>query len=436
MIPRYELPEMASVFTDRARFVAWLEVEILALEGWAAIGRISSEDAAAVRQRAPEIDSEFVAAVGERETVTNHDLAAFVDVLQSRIDHPSARWLHYGLTSSDVVDTALATVLKRAGELLVSASSGLVSILKARALEHMSTPIAGRTHGMFAEPTTFGAKLALFCLQADRDRHRLQRAVSTIAAGKLSGAVGTYSNIDPRVEAYVCKRLGLVAVPASQVVARDRHADLVLAAAQAATTVEAIATEVRLLSASEVGEVSEHFAAGAKGSSAMPHKRNPILSERLCGIARMLRGYAVPALENVALWHERDISHSSVERIVLADALQLAYYSLVKCMELVAGLDVHSERMLENLTSGSSQLVFSQSLLLAMIEAGTERDKAYRIVQRDSVAALGDGRCLSEVAAKDPDVRLAPDELARVFSLERVLANVGRFAEALEEVEG
>jgi adenylosuccinate lyase len=435
VIPRYSLPEMASLFTDEARLEMWLEVELLAAEGWARSGVVPEPDAAALRARAPKVDAELVAAVNERERVTDHDLAAFVDVVQGSIGGSEAGWLHYGLTSSDVVDTALCAVLVHAADLLLGASDGLVAALKARAGEFIDTPMAGRTHGMQAEPTTFGAKLALWCLQADRDRTRLRRAREAVAVGKLSGAVGTYSNIDPAVEAYVCGALGLTPVPSTQVIARDRHAELLWACAAIGATVELIGTEVRHLARTEVGEVEEAFASGQKGSSAMPHKRNPILSERLCGLGRVLRGYLGAGLEDVALWHERDISHSSVERVVLPDACLLAYYVLRKATALVEGLVVHPKRMLENLTSVSHGLIFSQPVLLALVAGGLERDVAYRIVQRDTRIAWEQRRPLRAVLEEDPEVALDPVVLEEAFSLERSLLHVGRFLDALSEVQ-
>jgi adenylosuccinate lyase len=358
-----------------------------------------------------------------------------VDVVQDAVGSPEGSWVHYGLTSSDVVDTALCATLTRAADLLLSASDGLVAALKARATEFIDTPMAGRTHGMQAEPTTFGAKLALWCLQADRDRRRLRSAREAIAVGKLSGAVGTYSNIDPAVEAHVCHALGLTPVPATQVIARDRHAELLWACASAGATIELIGTEVRHLARTEVGEAEEAFGSGQKGSSAMPHKRNPILSERLCGLARVLRGYLGAGIEDVALWHERDISHSSVERVVLPDACLLTYYVLRKATGLVEGLVVHPERMLENLTTTSHGLVFSQPVLLALVASGLERDAAYRIVQRDARLAWEERRPLRAVLEADPEVTLDRAELDEAFSLDRALRHVHRFADALSEVQ-
>jgi adenylosuccinate lyase len=436
MIPRYSLPEMAALFTDEARLETWLEVELLAVEGWAEVGAIPGSEAAAVRARAPKVTAELVGAVNQREQVTDHDVAAFVDVVQEVIGPPEGAWIHYGLTSSDVVDTALCATLTQAVDLLLAGSDELVSALERRAREHIDTPLAGRTHGMHAEPTTFGAKLALWCLQADRDRQRLRAARARIAVGKLSGAVGTYSNIDPRVEAHVCSALGLVPVPATQVIARDRHAELLWACAAVGATVEMIATEIRHLARTEVGEVEEPFAAGQKGSSAMPHKRNPILSERLSGLARVLRGYLEAGLQDVALWHERDISHSSVERVVLPDACLLAYYVLRKSAGLVDRLVVHAERMRANVTEGSYGLVFSQAVLLALVASGMERDGAYRIVQRDARRAWEERRPLRAVLEEDPDVSLDGATLDEAFSLDRSLHHVHRFLDALDALDG
>jgi adenylosuccinate lyase len=436
VIPRYSLPEMAALFTDEARFEMWLEVELLAVEGWAQMGVIPREAAAAVRARAPKVTPELVAAVNDRERVTDHDVAAFVDVVQDAIGAPEGSWVHYGLTSSDVVDTALCATLTRAADLLLDASGALVSVLKARALEFMDTPMPGRTHGMHAEPTTFGAKLALWCLQADRDRDRLGAARRAIAVGKLSGAVGTYSNIDPAVETFVCGALGLTPVPATQVIARDRHAELLWACASVGATVEMIGTEIRHLARTEVGEVEEAFAAGQKGSSSMPHKRNPVLSERLSGLARVLRGYLGAGLEDVALWHERDISHSSVERVILPDACLLTYYVLRRAAGLVQNLVVHADRMRSNVLEGSFGLVFSQPVLLALVESGMGRDAAYRVVQRDARLAWAEKRAFRAVLESDPECTLDGAALDRAFSLERALQHVGRFTSAIEEVEG
>ncbi len=432
MIRRYSPPDMAALFTDRARLRAWLEVEMLAVEGLATLGRVPHADAAAIRRRAPQVDDAFVADVEAREQVTDHDVAAFVDVVQARIGGREASWVHYGLTSSDVVDTAQCATLVRAADLLIGSAAALVAALRARAEELIDVPVAGRTHGMQAEPTTLGAKFALWALQADRDRQRLRRARRAVAVGKLSGAVGTYSNVDPGVETYVCRALGLEPVPATQVIARDRHAEYLYACGSVGSTVELIATEVRLLARSEIGEVEEPFAPGQKGSSAMPHKRNPVLSERLCGLARLLRGYVGAGLEDVALWHERDISHSSVERVALPDASLLACYVLRKTTALVSGLIVHADRARDNI----SDLVFSQSVLLGLVDAGFSRDDAYRIVQRDAQAAAAARRRFREVLEEDVEVPFDAAALDEIFDLDRVLRHRRRFLEALEPLDG
>jgi adenylosuccinate lyase len=433
VIPRYSLPEIADLFTDEARFGAWLEVEVLAIEAWARIGVVPDADARAIRERA----GFDVAAVHERERVTDHDVAAFVDVVQEHVGQPAGAWVHYGLTSSDVVDTALCLQLTRATDRVLDAAARLESAITARAHEFRDTPMVGRTHGIHAEPTTFGAKLALWAMQVRRDRERLARARENIAVGKLSGAVGTYSNVDPRVEQYVCERLGLRPVPATQVIARDRHAELMYACASVGASVEAFALEVRHLQRTEVREAEEGFRAGQqKGSSAMPHKRNPIKSEQLTGLARVLRGNLQAALEDVALWHERDISHSSVERIILPDSLMLAYYVLERFRQVVENLRVHPERMLENLDS-SYGLVFSQPVLLALVESGMARDDAYRVVQRNAMRAWDERRMFRDLLRDDPDVTKVLDEarLDECFDLKRALANVGRTFDALDAME-
>ncbi len=443
MIPRYSMPEMAVVFAEETRFGLWLEIELLAVEALSQIGVVPPGHAAACRARAPIVDADFVRRVAAREAVTDHDVAAFVDLVQESIGPPEGSWIHYGLTSSDVTDTALCATLARSAGLLLAALDGLVSVLKRRAFEFATLPTVGRTHGMHAEPTTFGTKLALACLQADRDRGRLRRAEEAISVGKLSGAVGTYSNIDPFIEQYVCDALGLCPVPATQVIARDRHGEYLYACAALGTTIESLATEIRHLQRTEVAEVEEPFKKGQKGSSAMPHKRNPITAERLVGLARVLRGYLVTGLEDVALWHERDISHSSVERIVLPDASLVAYYAIKTMTKLVDGLVVNTERMRENLFEGSHGLVFSQPVLLALVGAGLTRDAAYRIVQRTARASHEQRRPFRDVLSEDAEVTAAfggadaaSRSLDQAFDLARALIHVGRTFEALENVPG
>ncbi len=431
MIPRYSPRDVAELFSDVHRFDTMLEVEILAAEGLARHGAIPAGDVAVLRARRPVVDAKFVADVDERELTTNHDTAAFVDVVQSRIAVPEGAWIHYGMTSSDVVDTALCYTLTRAVDIVIAEATALRNALTRRAFESIDWPITGRTHGMHAEPTTYGAKFALFALQVDRDIVRATNARAAIAVGKLSGAVGTYSNIDPAVEDYVCAALGLRPVPATQVIARDRHAEVLYACAALGTSMEQFALEVRHLARSEVGEAQEPFAPGQKGSSAMPHKRNPIVSERLCGLSRVLRGYLLSGLEDVALWHERDISHSSVERVVLPDALQLTVYMLRKATALAEGLVLFPERALENLNQGSLGLVFSQSVLLALVESGLARDEADRLVEAAARVASQERRNFRDVVRDDPAVALDEAALERAFDVERMVAHRYRFLDAL-----
>jgi adenylosuccinate lyase len=408
-----------------------LEVELLAAEALAELEVLPVAEIKALRDRRPVVDAAFVAAVNEREEITNHDTAAFVDVVQERIGMPEGAWVHYGLTSSDVVDTALCYCLTQAMDIVITEVTNLRDALTRRAVETVDTPVVGRTHGMHAEPTTYGQKFALFALQVDRDLERARNARRAIAVGKLSGAVGTFSNIDPAVETYVCQHLGLEPVPATQVIARDRHAEVLYACAAIGTSIEQFALEVRLLARSEVGEMEEPFAPGQKGSSAMPHKRNPVVAERLVGLARVLRGYLQAGLEDVALWHERDISHSSVERVVLPDALQLTVYMLRKATWLAEGAVVHPERALSNLTESSLGLVFSQSVLLALIESGMSRDEAYRIVQKASRAAIEQRRNFRDVIESDDEVALTDAAIARAFDLDRLLTHRRRILESL-----
>ncbi|MEI6736762.1 MAG: adenylosuccinate lyase [Actinomycetes bacterium] len=431
MISRYAPKDVAALFTDEHRFDTMLEVELLAAEALVEQGVVPAADASALRARRPVVDAAFVADVNAREEITNHDTAAFVDIVQDRIGMPEGAWIHYGLTSSDVVDTALCKVLTDAMDIVISEVRAFRDALTTRAVESIDWPITGRTHGMHAEPTTYGAKFALFALQANRDLERVENARRAIAVGKLSGAVGTFSNIDPEVENFVCTRLGLVPVPATQVIARDRHAEVLYSLAAVGTTIEQVALEVRHLARSEVGEAEEPFAKGQKGSSAMPHKRNPVLSERLCGLARVLRGYLIPGLEDVALWHERDISHSSVERVVMPDALQLCVYMLRKATGLASGLVLKPERALENLEVHSLGLVFSQSILLALVDSGMSRDDAYRIVQAAARRSVETRENFRDVIAQDQDVTLSAEQLTRAFDATRLLAHRGRFVEAL-----
>ncbi|MEY2415030.1 MAG: adenylosuccinate lyase [Ilumatobacteraceae bacterium] len=424
---------MAAVFSDTTRFGRYLEIELLVTEAQAKLGIVPAEDAAACRANAPVIDAGFVQAVTDREAVTNHDVAAFVDVVQDAIGQPAGSWIHYGLTSSDVVDTAWCWALRDAGDLLFDASSALIDTLTDLAHTHRDTVMIGRTHGIHAEPTTFGAKVALWALQVGRDRDRLRAARASIAVCKLSGAVGTYSNIDPSVEAFVGEQLGLSPVPATQVIARDRHAEYLWACASVGSTLEMIAVELRHLQRTEVGEVQEGFTSGQKGSSAMPHKRNPISAETISGLSRVLRGNLQAGMQDVALWHERDISHSSVERIILPDSSLMAYYALRRMQRLLTGLEIFPERMRANLDS-SLGLVFSQPVLLALVQSGLGRDEAYRIVQDNAARAWRDKRSFRELLEADDRVAVAPELLDDAFDLQRSLRHSGAVFAALDEL--
>jgi adenylosuccinate lyase len=403
VIPRYTLPEMGALWTDEARFGRMLEVELAVARVQAARGTVPPESLAAIEARA-RVD---VARITELERATDHDVIAFVSQVAESVG-PEGRWLHLGLTSSDVLDTALALQLKAAGERLVGDSDALVAALVGRARAEAETLMMGRTHSVHAEPTTFGAKVAGWAFEVARDRQRLGRATDDVATGKLSGPVGTYSHLDPDIEAEVLAALGLHADPVStQIVQRDRHAAFVTAIAITGGTLERIATEVRNLQHTEIGELMEPFRVGQKGSSAMPHKRNPILSERIAGLARLLRGFAATALENQPLWHERDISHSSAERVILPDAAIVLDYMLVKSTSLIEGLVVRRERMRENV-AGALGLYASSRVLLALVEeAGLSREDAYAIVQRASLRAADERLPLRDALAVEPSVAQA-----------------------------
>jgi adenylosuccinate lyase len=427
VIPRYTRPEIGAVWTSEAKLQSWLEVELAATEAWAAEGVVPGEAAAEARARA----SFTVEAVEEREKVTDHDVAAFVDVVASSVGE-HGRWIHYGLTSSDVLDTALALQLRRAGEVVLAGACAYRDALARRALEHRDTLCVGRTHGVHAEPTTFGLRLAGFAFEADRNLSRLEEAFAQLAVGKLSGAVGTYASVPPAVEARVMQKLGLGREDvATQVVPRDRHAELLAAIAIAGAGLERFATEVRNLQKTELREVEEPFAAGQKGSSAMPHKRNPIRSERVTGLARVLRGYAQTGIENVALWHERDISHSGAERVILPDATILLDYMQDLATKVAAGMKVNEERMRENLglTHGA---LFSQRALTALVESGMTRDDAYRVVQENAQRAWDTRTEFRELlAAAAPDL-----DLDAVFDYDAYLTHIPEIFARLEALRG
>jgi len=421
MIPRYTAPEMAAVWSDEARLRHRLEIEVLAVEAWARLGTIPAEDARTIRERA----SFTVERVRELEEVTRHDVAAFVQCVAESVG-PAGRWIHFGLTSSDVLDTGFALQLREAADLLLTRTERLLGTVKRMALEHRDTLMAGRTHGVHAEPTSFGHKLALWAFELDRDRERLRRAREAVSVGKVSGAVGTYAQLDPRVEEHVCGELGLrPAEASSQVVSRDRHAEYMAALAILASSLDVIATEIRNLARTEVREVQEPFAEGQKGSSAMPHKRNPVRCERITGLARVVRANLQPALENVVLWHERDISHSSAERVIFPDSTTAVHFMLAELTEVLDGLEVFPERMLENLDAGGG-LVYSQAVLLALVERGMPRDEAYRIVQAAAAAAWDEGKDFRGELEADPNAArlLSAANLAELFDPGRYVRNL------------
>ncbi len=419
MIERYTRPEMAAIWSEERRLAIWQEIEALALEGWATEGQIPAGAAAAVRAATVSPDD-----WGARELETRHDVAAFVDVLAAAMaEH--GRWVHFGLTSSDLLDSALGVQLKESGALL---AEGIITVFEAvqrLAIEHRDTPMIGRTHGMWAEPTTFGHKLAGFGFALVNSHQRLLQATRTVSYGKVSGPVGNHSTVSKGVERHVTEALGLHAEPAAtQVVSRDRHAMFMSTLAVIGATLERIAVEIRHLQRSEVAEVAEPFSEGQKGSSAMPHKHNPILSENITGMARLLRAYATASLENVALWHERDISHSSVERVAIPDACLILDFALARVDRVLSGLTVDAQRMRANLET-SHGTVFSHAVLLALISTGMERDAAYRMVQNASAEARDTGVPLREVLAAADDCPLDGQALDTAFDLNRYLADAG-----------
>jgi adenylosuccinate lyase len=430
VIARYSRPAMASIWSDEGKLARWLDVELAALDGWSAVGVVPAEAVDEIRERAAVPTPEQVAEIEQR---TQHDVAAFVDAVGEQLGSVG-RWFHYGLTSSDVLDTALSLQIQDAGRLLLEGIDAALGAVVAQAERHRETLMIGRTHGVHAEPTTFGLKLAVWAFELDRGRARVRAALERLRVGKLSGAVGTYSAIDPEVERIACERLGLEAAEAStQVLQRDRHAELLAALAVTAASLEKFAMEIRHLARTEVREVEEPFGRGQKGSSAMPHKRNPVVAERLCGLARVVRGAAVVALENVALWHERDISHSSAERVVIPDAFLALDYMLDRFTWLVEGLVVRPERMRRNLEA-SHGLFFSQRLLLALVENGLERARAYELVQRDAMRAWEEEQDFGAIVRADAEIGATLDSAALddVFDLNAYTRHVDVVFERLQ----
>ena len=427
MIARYSRPEMTGIWSDESKFARWFEVELAALEGWVEVGAVPAVDVAKIQAQAVAPSPERVA---EIERVTDHDTAAFVDAVAEQLG-PEGRWFHYGLTSSDVVDTALSLQIQDAGRLVLAGIDRALAAVVTRAEEHRHTICIGRSHGVHAEPTTFGWKLAGWAFELDRARARVSRALETNRVGQLSGTVGTYAQVEPDVERIACERLGLEPDPLStQVIARDRHAELLSTLALAATSLDRFATEIRHLARTEVREVEEPFGKGMKGSSAMPHKRNPKVAERICGLARVVRANSLVGLENVPLWHERDISQSSAERVVIPDSFLALDYMLDRFTWIVEGLVVHPERMLRNLES-SHGLVFSHRLLLALIEAGLPRDDAYRLVQGHAMQAWEEEADFAQLVRNDPEISGRTD-LDAVFDLATTVRHVDTVFDRLQ----
>ncbi|MBD3296717.1 MAG: adenylosuccinate lyase [Candidatus Omnitrophica bacterium] len=421
MIKRYSRPEMARIWTDQNRFEKMLEVEILACEAFAELGQIPEQAVKTIAENA-EVDAERVK---EIEKVTNHDVVAFIKNVSESVGE-DAKYFHFGLTSSDVLDTGLSMMMVQAADILIKDAEEVAEALKKRAIEHKHTPMMGRSHGVHAEPVSFGLKMALYYREMSRNIERLRNARRTIAVGKISGSVGTFANVDPYVEEYVCRKLELEpAGVSSQIIQRDRHAEYLNAIALTGATLEKIALEVRGLQKTEIGEVQEYFASGQTGSSSMPHKKNPIISERLCGLARLLRTNALAAVENVALWHERDISHSSVERVIIPDSTILLDYMLVKARDLVARLVVNPDTMLRNVEV-SRGLVYSQHVMLEMIKKGATRMEAYEIVQRAALKAHNGEALFKDLLLEDEDMSrfMTREHIEECFSLDYHLRHI------------
>jgi adenylosuccinate lyase len=421
MIRRYTHPEMGAIWSEQRRYETWLDVELAAADAMADAGLVPPEAARDLRANA-RFD---IQRIEEIEQVTQHDVIAFTTAVAEHVG-PSARWLHFGLTSSDVVDTAQAMQMREAADLIVKGIAGLMDAVRSRAEEHRLTPMIGRTHGVHAEPMTLGLKLALWYAELQRDLDRMLRARDVVAVGKISGAVGTFAHLDPSIEASVCERLGLQPAPvSSQIIQRDRHAELLTTMAIVAASLEKFAVEIRGLQKTEIGEVEEPFARGQKGSSAMPHKRNPVGAEQITGLARLVRANAIAALENVALWHERDISHSSVERVILPDSFIVLDHMLRRFTRIVRGMVVYPQRMLENLNR-SRGVVFSGTVLLELARRGIAREQAYEWVQRNAMRSFHEQLDFKSLLLEDSDVRkvLSAAEIEKAFDLQDQMRNV------------
>lgn len=421
MIKRYALPEINQIWDDENKFQIWLDIEILACEAQAELGNIPKEAVEEIKKKA----RFSVERILEIEATVQHDVIAFLTNVAEYVG-PISRFIHFGMTSSDILDTTLAVQMRQAGELIMKKLISLKDILAKRAVEFKNTVMVGRTHGIHAEPITFGLKLALWYSEVLRNIERLQRAIENISYGQVSGAVGTYDHLDPFVEEYVCKKLNLKPAPISnQIIQRDRHAEYVNTLAIIGASLEKIATEIRHLQKTEVLEVEEFFGKGQKGSSAMPHKKNPIICERISGLARLLRGFAVTAMENIALWHERDISHSSVERLILPDATMTLYYMMYKTIQVIGGLVVYKEKMMENLNI-TRGLIFSQPVLLKLIEKGLTREEAYSLVQKNAMIVWERDMNFPEILKKEKEINkyLDEKEIDLICNLDTRLKNV------------
>jgi adenylosuccinate lyase len=429
MIPRYALPEISRIWEDENRFRIWLEIEVLACEAQADLGNIPKEAVKEIREKA----NFNVQRILEIEEIVQHDVIAFLTNVAEYVG-PNSRYIHYGMTSSDILDTTLAVQMKQAGEMILTKLTDLKEILAKRAVEFKNTVMVGRTHGIHAEPITFGLKLALWYNDSLNNSKRLQNSIENISIGQISGAVGTYDHLDPRIEEYVCRKLGLQPAPIStQIIQRDLHADYLNTLAVVGACMEKIAIEIRHLQKTELLEVEEPFGKGQKGSSAMPHKKNPIICERISGMARLLRGFATTAMENVALWHERDISHSSVERVIIPDATMTLYYMLHKMIQVIKGMAVFPDRMMTNLQM-TKGLIFSQPVMLKLVEKGLTREQAYQLVQRNAMKVWENGREFKEILKTDTALvkYLSQKDIDLICNLENRLKNVNYIFNKLE----